>query len=242
MNDDDILIKYLLGELAEQDAADLEARLRKDPVLQNELDLLRAVWDKSQSIPLAQPDVKATQRFEQWLADQEATTVAPATKALRMWRYAAAASVIMLLGAFWILQKPAISEESNGSTQTDLLHWAAEESSTERIKGIHATVREKEADPEIVEALLKVLRDDKSANVRLTAVEALQTMGSGDNVKQGLLKALATEKTPVVQIAIINVLVGADAKIAKEGFQNLINKEEIDSTVKDEAQLGLMRL
>ncbi len=238
----EILIPYLLGDLSEKEALQMKSRLLVDPDLNREFLELKEMWDNSQNIPIAQAEPHASERFEQWLVAQKDHHSQEPAHIIGLWKYAAAASVLLLLGMLWFLGSGPQEQIMDQPAQTNLLQWTAQESSTERIKGIHTSVREKSTDPDIVRALIKILQSDKSPNVRLTAVEAVQSMASSEESKQGLLKALENEKTPVVQIAIINALVSVQAGNAKEGFQELINKEEIETYVKDEAQLGLMRL
>ena len=72
------------------------------------------------------------------------------------------------------------------------------------------------ADPEIADALAKVLRNDQHAGVRIRAVETLKTLPtSGDNTRDALIEALRSDPNPAVRIKAVDAL----AKLAGSGAQ-----------------------
>jgi HEAT repeat protein len=72
------------------------------------------------------------------------------------------------------------------------------------------------ADPEIADALAKVLRNEQHAGVRIRAVESLNTLPSaGDNTRDALIEALRSDPNPAVRIKAVEAL----AKLAGSGAQ-----------------------
>jgi len=72
------------------------------------------------------------------------------------------------------------------------------------------------ADPEIADAMAKILRNEQHAGVRIRAVETLKTLPSkGDNPRDALIEALRSDPNPAVRIKAVDAL----AKLAGSGAQ-----------------------
>jgi len=72
------------------------------------------------------------------------------------------------------------------------------------------------ADPEIADALAKVLRNEQHEGVRIRAVESLRTLPTtGDNTRDALIEALRSDPNPAVRIKAVDAL----AKLAGSGVQ-----------------------
>ena len=72
------------------------------------------------------------------------------------------------------------------------------------------------ADPEIADALAKVLRNEQHAGVRIRAVETLNTLpSSGDDPRDALIEALRSDPNPAVRMKAVDAL----AKLAESGGQ-----------------------
>jgi HEAT repeat protein len=83
---------------------------------------------------------------------------------------------------------------------------------------------------------------DENANVRLAAIDALRKFADEEKVRTALIESLATQEKPVVQIALINLMVQLKEERAKKAFQQIIDDEASISVVKDEASYGIYRL
>ena len=236
------IIQLILGELPPAEAEAWQETIQKDPVLQKEYQQYQDMYSAYQQVPLEKNNSKAVEKFDAWLgtvADQQGKK--PARQVgIGYWKYGIAASFFLLVGWFF-LAKPTQNQVNNASAQENLLQMISAQSTTERIKGVRQ-MSVKEPDPKIVQALLKLLQTDESANVRLTIVEALQVYTLNNQIKDGLIAALETEKQPIVQIAIINTLVELGEDKIKPSLESLIDNEEVQPFVQDEARLGLTRL
>ena len=61
---------------------------------------------------------------------------------------------------------------------------------------------------EVVSALLDTLLHDPNVNVRLAAIDALARFAGEQQVRQGAIDALQSASSPMVQIALIDFVVG----------------------------------
>ena len=86
------------------------------------------------------------------------------------------------------------------------------------------------------------MNDDESVNVRLAAVQALAKFSDEPGVTAALIHALEHQKEPLVQIALINLMVELKEKEAIEELEQIITDEESIETVKNEAHMALFKL
>ena len=230
--------------MPEEEAAAFITEMERYPILRKEFEVYQRIWSDYQSLPLMKADREGVDRFDRWLSQQNVDSRAePSIKKPRIdyWKYGVAASMVLLIGWFFAGRLDSTQVESQ-KLQNDMMQLIAAESTTERIKGVNNSLDIHEPDAEVVDALLKLLANDESDNVRLRIVEALQQYELDDKIKDALIFALEKEKQPIVQIAIINALVGMGENKAKHSLENLIQDEDIQPFVKDEARLGLTRL
>jgi len=81
------------------------------------------------------------------------------------------------------------------------------------------------ADPEIANALAKVLRNDTHEGVRIRAVETLTTMPAASQTRDALIDALKSDPNPAVRLKAVEAL----AQMARNG-------EELDAAMVDTLQ------
>jgi HEAT repeat protein len=116
------------------------------------------------------------------------------------------------------------------------------ESASERYAAASAVAEFKKTDRDIVAALVKTMHNDPNSNVRLAALDALSQFSREPFVKQQLLKSLSTQKDPVVQVALIELLTRMRARNIVTELQKLTEDEQTSKPVKDQAYNGLMKL
>lgn len=94
------------------------------------------------------------------------------------------------------------------------------------------SVRLDKPDDEVVGALLQTLRGDSSVDVRLAATDALRKYSSRPKVRQSMVDALPMQDSPLMQLALIDVMVEFRERRATPNFERLARQESIDPTVK----------
>ena len=234
------LVQLLLGELSADEEKQLRQQIAEDQELRREWNLYQALYQGYREMPMKKPGQDLTDRFDEWLSGEISQQRQNNSPVLRsVWKYGIAASILILIGWFVFKPEPAIITQRAAKHQ--MVQLIADQSPTQRIKGLESASAQ-EADPEIIAVLLKVLKEDESPNVRLRAVEAIQQFDMTEEIKDALIAALDSEAQPAVQIAMINALVGLREEKAKPTLESLIEKEDVQPFVKDEARLGLTRL
>lgn len=114
-----------------------------------------------------------------------------------------------------------------------------QKSTSERLQTVMATLDLKNPDRKVLSDLVGALALDPSVNVRLSVVEALAPRVNDKLVRAGLVSALSRESSPLVQVAMIELLTSARESEAAPLFDRLSRDETADKTVRDSARRGL---
>jgi hypothetical protein len=115
-------------------------------------------------------------------------------------------------------------------------------SASQRMQGVTVAMTVDKVDKQIVNALYKTMTEDANSNVRLAALEALEKFSSDVTVRRMLISSLSVQKDPVVQIALIQILVKLNEKSVVNDLQKIVDDVETMQAVKDEAYSGILKL
>jgi hypothetical protein len=100
----------------------------------------------------------------------------------------------------------------------------------------------KSVDHDIVDALVKTMNQDPNTNVRLAALDALTRFHKEPYVKKQLLKSLSTQKDPMVQIELIQLLTRMRETSIVKQLEKLANDVNTMDAVKERAYSGILTL
>lgn len=249
------LIDYIDGKLSMEERAEIREWLDNDPSLMSEYEQLRMLL-RQMDQPLPEvPSGKMTQRFESWLESQDSKpktrTLTRSLPATYLYRIAASVLVLVFAGGAWWMVQSSLNQkrelarlelELKQTKQLMLDQLKDDQSASQRMLGVYATNTLATADDEIIEALANTMETDGSSNVRLAALEALSRFYHEPYVKQLLIKSLNHQKDPVVQIALIQLLVQMKEKSILSDLERLTRQNNPVKAVKDEAYKGIFKL
>jgi hypothetical protein len=258
---------YLLGILPEPALAQIQSHLALCPACKQETDDVCAVWKKLGLIPEEQPSPALRKQFYATLeAYQEGITEAARTPYrregftdwLRGWSLGqlsfqfglAMVFLVMglIVGHLLTASRPGkveiaqLREELHGMGQLVTLALLEQQSATERLKGVNWSFRLDRPDSEVLSALFRTLDSDPNVNVRLAAVEALGQFSNRTTVKQGLIQSLTRQKSPLVQISLIDLMVALHERQSLQILRKLTNDEKLNQAVRQRAEWGLKQL
>ena len=94
----------------------------------------------------------------------------------------------------------------------------------------------------LLDSLLQTLDSDPSINVRVAVVDSLYLFHSHPTVRQRVSDSLAKQTSPLVQVALIDLLVNMRERRAVEALKALIDSDRLDPEVKLRASQGLEKL
>jgi hypothetical protein len=115
-------------------------------------------------------------------------------------------------------------------------------SAGERLEGVTLASRMERPDQALLDALLDTVDNDPNVNVRLSAVEALYLFSHEPRIRERLTESLARQTSPVVQIALIDLLVASREKQAAAALGRLVKDRQARPEVREHAESGLRRL
>jgi hypothetical protein len=115
-------------------------------------------------------------------------------------------------------------------------------SASERIQAVNHSYEIPDADRDITQLLVNTLNFDPNVNVRLAACQALTHFAGEAEVKEALIRSLAIQTDPNIQISLIEALVAIREKRAVEQFQQLARNQEVLDVVRLKATEGMNRL
>ncbi len=148
--------------------------------------------------------------------------------------------------------KPASSEvaqlkdEVSSMRQMVALSLMQQQSAGDRLKGVSYAMQVAgqmpTSDTQVLTALLTTINQDDNVNVRLSAVDALHGFGSSPVVREAVTRSIAKQKAPIVQIALIDLLVDLKEHDAIGSLKEISNDLHIDSAVRERAKSAMEKL
>ena len=263
----ELLPDYLHGRLGTDQAAEVEKHLTGCAACGEEA----ALWKNLALLPEEQPSPALESRFKamlesyqegRWektsLASEKSKTHAPLW-GLGNWRQLPAAGIVwavLFLVCGYFIGKHAdrasdrtvqsqideMRRELDATRQRVALSMLQQQSASQRLEGVSWTTRLPEPDPKVMGALMHTLRFDNSVDVRLAALDALSRYADRPEVRQDLVDVLQTTQSPMVQVALIDLLVDLHDKSAVPQFRRFQQDPNINPTVKKRVDWGIQQL
>jgi len=255
---------YLTGDLDETGRADVRTHILGCTACREDLENLTVVWAKLGVLPEEQPGGAVRSRFYAMLEDYkdkldaERKAAAARTRwtdwfTFRRPAFAASFSAFLLLvglGAGWLLnggrgggeRYAGLSREVQDMRQQMAQSLLSRPSASERIQGVGYTAEVKDPSDTTLAALFKAVDTDPNPNVRLAAVDALYLFRDRPGVRETLVRSLATQSYPLVQVALIDFLVEVREARAADALKTLIDGGELTPEVKTRAEQGLKQI
>jgi HEAT repeat protein len=136
----------------------------------------------------------------------------------------------------------ALVDEVQTTRQSLAVSLIDKDSASERLQGINMSHTLVEPDDKLLDKLLSTLDSDPNVNVRLAAVEALYLFHDHPKVKKGLIDSLSQQSSPMVQAALIDLMVSIRERRAVDALKSLLEEEGVNPEIKDRAEQGIKRL
>ena len=249
----ELITGFLEGTLDERQQADLQRCLDQGLIPAQELEGLAHLNTQLGQLPVPEPSPELRIGFYEMLnahkqqERQRASWFQPfqnLLSALReghLLRQLAYSMVLLAVGiglGFWLSpaksyenQLTNLTEEVQQMRQMMMLTLLEQTSATDRLKAVSLTSDLPNADTQVVEALLKTLNSDPNVNVRLATIEALYPHASNPVVREGLIQSIARQESPLVQIALAQVMVSLQEKRSVQELRKLLRRQDLNGAV-----------
>jgi len=246
----------LAGSLDHAARERLVAHLETCPACRAELAELNAVWRGLGSLPDPEPDPAMRSRFlevlEAYQAGRASGVVGQVPDPPHKWRHAALAFALLMAGVFlgrYVVQpraaNPDIAQlqgQVESLRQLVTLSLLQEQSPSSRLRGVTYSYQMAQPDEQVEQALLYAVNHDSNVNVRLSAVDALEKYAANPRIRRALADALPVQDSPLVQIALMDLLVQLNDKEAAPALRKLAQDAQADSQIRQHAAWALQRM
>lgn len=247
-----LIIDHIDGKLPEAERVALEQELARDPEAFRLYEQFRVVMKAMDQAAVLEPSGRLKASFEKALAEEIGRQ--PGRQVFFrpvFYRVAAAVALVAagIAGGYWISTNQrqqeemlALRKEVEATKQLMQSMLENQSSASQRLQGVTVAMQMTQADDEVVIALVRTLNEDPNSNVRLAAMDALAKFETEAKVRQALIASLSTQKDPVVQIALIQLLVRLKEKSVIQDLERMVEDEQNLKAVKDEAYSGILKL
>ncbi|MFS4493301.1 HEAT repeat domain-containing protein [Maribacter sp. 2308TA10-17] len=252
------MMEYLSGELDEGGQKEFERYLQEHPEHKKEFDALSGTWSEIDILQIPQPseemDISFFDMLNEEIQKEEhkgsnwfqslLSFFGPLQKpqlAFGTLLLAIGLGVGYFLNSGSSIEPPAETVVSNNNETEEVrgqlvLTLLDQPSANKRLQGVSEAAKLNDANERIIEALFKTLNNDPNINVRLVAVESLAKYVETPEVRMGLVKSIALQDSPLVQIALADLMVALQEKTSIESMKQLLEQPDIDNTVKQKLE------
>ena len=248
-----MLIDYIDGNLGESDKLLIETELATSEQTQILYNQLKEVTTGMSNASQLVPGENLKTSFEHFLSQEIAKKPEGRSIAMVPMFYRIAASIILLMvigvTTYWIrkdLQNQErlaiVEQELKESKRMMMVMLNNEFSASQRMQGVSVAYEMNKPDDEIVDVLVRTLNSDPNTNVRLAALDALSKFSSEEGVRKSLIESLSTQKDPIIQIALIQLMVTMKEKTVVKQLERITKDSKTMKAVKDEAYSGIFKL
>lgn len=257
----------LSGELDSSAMAGVNAHLSECPSCREEIENLSEMWVKLGVLPEEQPDTKLRKRFysmlksfqkdlkpqqqritwQRWFARTREYLIHP--RPIFQFTLPVLVVLVGFIAGYTLassrtvnLEIRSLKHEIRNIRQSAAISMLQQESASDRLNGISWSTMVENPDEDTLKSLLHVLNHDPSTNVRLAAVDALFLFSDNKLVKHGLIQSLSRQQAPIVQVALIDLLVDIRGRKAVQALKQLMARKIINPEVRDFAENSLQKL
>lgn len=252
----------LREESADQPALDFEfqAHLVDCAACRNEWNLARSTWKAMDLLPVPEPGHDMRERFYRTLEAYDrgrGEKTKLASRWLAWWpmhpglQFGLSAALLVIgIAAGYELggrershaEVAQLRGEVGNMRQLVTLSLLQQQSASDRLRGVSWSYRVEQSDTEVLSALLHTVNQDPNVSVRLAAVDALRNFGDSPVARKGMTQSLLKQSSPMLQIALIDVLVELRERSAVPTLKLLLTAPNLDASVKTRIESALLQL
>ncbi|HEY9003617.1 MAG TPA: HEAT repeat domain-containing protein [Mucilaginibacter sp.] len=252
-----------MGRLGNAEKEELEQHLNSCDICREALAATALVLDNISGLPDPTPSAQMAVNFRGMLDDFKAAEKQPAatndfwSRLKRSWasqpRFPLAYCLMILLifdcMVYWFSrnseQEKEVQElhaQVHELKQTMMLAMLDNPLASERLKAVNYTGEMKRVDHNVIVALLATLNNDPNDNVRLSTLEALARLANNPEVRTGLIQSITKQDSPIIQLAIADVMLKLQVKGSISAFKQLLKQKGLDENVRDKVKETITKL
>ena len=250
----ELIARFNAGQASPAEIEQIEKLIESGSIELSELSGFEHLDNKVMKLNFAAPSSALDDRFYQMLASEAGSRNSFSWRAFFSWPELAPklafASVMLIIGVGvgYLLRPAAVSESKEmaelGKQMSEMkemmmLTLLEKESATERLKAVSLTQDMTKASEKVTSALLETLNNDENVNVRLAALDALRPYVGNSAVRQELIRSIAIQESPLVQVALAETMAALQVKSSVRELEKILKDEKTPSEVKTRIQKSI---
>jgi len=258
----------LTNTLNQDQLLKIESHLANCAGCREEFETARKIWDLMGEVKLPEPSDSMQAGFNSMLSDyKEEVRVSKnpieelINRIREYWSYQARprlafSFLLVAIGLFigYILHQPgqsaisynkqidSLSSQVSEIKQVMMLSLLQDPSASQRIRAVSYTEEMSKVNIKVIDALFTTLNEDPNVNVRLSSLEALVKLSEEPTVREGLVRSINLQESPIMQTAIADVMVQLQEKSSVKSLQKLLGKKGLNQMVKTNIEKNLHKL
>lgn len=245
----DLIIDYISENLSESKKQSVEAFLKENPKYNSEIEEMKLFWnaeDEDIPEPTAAMDINFYTMLNSEKNKENRTSITYKIVQffkVRMVKQFVYTLAILTIGFFFgknlnqnnteNIKNIQMAEKETQSVRSQLVLTLLEQPSVnKRLQAVSEVNKMNSVTETIIKALFTTLNNDDNVNVRLSSVEALSNYTNIPLVREGLIASISKQTSPLVQIALADLMEMLQEKKAVAPFKELIEEESTNESVK----------
>ncbi|MCX6134202.1 MAG: zf-HC2 domain-containing protein [Ignavibacteriales bacterium] len=253
---------YLAGSVSKAERTSIAHHLKSCKSCRSEYTVLAKVWAELGRLPDERPGPQLQEQFYSKLETLKAPSeprVAPEMRLIdrmnnlveRLWPKQPAVQIAIALVCLLVGYVIGFRIDGGNGSNGDVARLRSEvvnmqrlvmvsllktESASERIRGANWSERINQPDTDVFSALFESLNYDPVVNVRLAALEALTKYYAEAEVKKGIIGSLLRQTSPLVQLALIQVITTVHDAEGVAALMELLKNKDLNKTVRERVE------
>lgn len=258
----------LNSDLDQIQKGEIESHLEICADCRTEFEAAKKLWDLLGELPQPEPSSSLKTSFDAILANHKQELIARRSPVLdwfnilhEYWVHKAQprlafSMVLVTFGLIlgYLLHRPvqttlayneqidSLSSQVSEMKQVMMLSLLQDPSASQRIKAVSFTDDLSNVNLRVIDALLTTLNEDPNVNVRLSTLEALVKLSGEPKVREGLVRSINHQESPIMQSAIADVMVKLQEKSSVRSLQELLGKKDLNKMVKNNIEKSIQKL
>lgn len=250
-----LITDYMEGTFEGSRKAEFEQYVSDGHIDLKEIEELMLFENKVSESSDPVPSEKLTDNFYQMLAEEKAKKEGSLINQVKVfvdslfsssqgkWAFAAGVLIIGLVlgrgfsGVSYEKQMDQLASQMADMQEMMAISMLEESSVSKRLQGVQMSSELVTTNEEIANALLITLNNDESSNVRLAALNMLAEFSDDENIREGLINSIQNQSSPIVLLAMAELMVELQEKKALEEFEGVIDSdrapEDLKSTLRE---------
>jgi hypothetical protein len=258
----------LTDSIHQKERSMIENHLEACSACRKEFEAARKIWDLMREIPQPEPSLSMRTSFDAMLNNFKQETIVKRNpvgvwinKLREYWSLQAqprlAFSLLLIAAGLiggYLLHQPdqsalsynkqidSLTSQVSQMKEVMMLSLLSDPSASQRMRAVSYTDEISNVDLKVIGALFTTLNEDPNVNVRLATLDALVKLADEPKVREGLVRSIDLQESPLMQTAIADAMVKLQEKSSVMSLKRLLGKKGLNQMVKNNIEKSIQKL